>query len=110
MLYENQRLAGIISSWTRSSASLHKLHGATKPSDDRTGLGYNSDEGSTTDTSSIPRLKKTKFKTMNFVKSSATQPIEAQYGEDMIVAKPSIWKSRFCGLGYSDPEKSRRAG
>ncbi|KZV39875.1 hypothetical protein F511_18679 [Dorcoceras hygrometricum] len=43
MLYENQRLAGIISSWTRSSVSLHKLHGATKPSDDRTGLGYNSD-------------------------------------------------------------------
>ncbi|KZV42318.1 hypothetical protein F511_40437 [Dorcoceras hygrometricum] len=46
MLYENQRLAGIISSWTRSFASLHKLHGATKPSCDRTGLGYNSDEGS----------------------------------------------------------------
>ncbi|KZV35336.1 Squalene monooxygenase [Dorcoceras hygrometricum] len=39
ILNENQRLAGIISSWTRSSASLKKLHGATKLSGDRTGLG-----------------------------------------------------------------------
>ncbi|KZV54696.1 dnaJsubfamily C member 21 [Dorcoceras hygrometricum] len=36
ILNENQRLAGIISSRTRSSASLQKLHGATKPYRDKT--------------------------------------------------------------------------
>ncbi|KZV39458.1 hypothetical protein F511_42276 [Dorcoceras hygrometricum] len=40
MLNENQRLAGIISSWTRSSASLQKLYGATKPSGDKIRLCY----------------------------------------------------------------------
>ncbi|KZV24001.1 spindle pole body component 110-like [Dorcoceras hygrometricum] len=40
MLYENQRLAGIISSWTKSSASLDKLHGTMKLSGDKIGLGY----------------------------------------------------------------------
>ncbi|KZV45831.1 hypothetical protein F511_35274 [Dorcoceras hygrometricum] len=39
ILSENQWLAGIISSWTRSSLSLQQLHGATKRSDDRIGLG-----------------------------------------------------------------------
>ncbi|KZV50503.1 hypothetical protein F511_07772 [Dorcoceras hygrometricum] len=63
MLSENQRLARIISSWTRSSASLQKLHGATKPSGDRTGLGYNIDEGSTSEISNTPRLERTKSKT-----------------------------------------------
>ncbi|KZV51684.1 hypothetical protein F511_30097 [Dorcoceras hygrometricum] len=35
MHHGNQRLADIISSWTRSSASLQKLHGATKPYGDK---------------------------------------------------------------------------
>ncbi|KZV17423.1 scarecrow-like protein 30 [Dorcoceras hygrometricum] len=103
MLYENQQLSGIVSSWTMSSASLNKLHGATKISVDRTGLGYNSNEGSTSETSSTPRLEMTKFKTMNL------QPTEAQSGEDMIVPKPPILKSRHCGLGYSPPKKARES-
>ncbi|KZV30656.1 hypothetical protein F511_12929 [Dorcoceras hygrometricum] len=40
MMSENQRLVEIISSWTKSSASLQKVHGAMKPSDDKTGLYY----------------------------------------------------------------------
>ncbi|KZV43129.1 hypothetical protein F511_07944 [Dorcoceras hygrometricum] len=36
ILYENQRLVDIISSWTKSSASLQKLQGAIKPSGDKT--------------------------------------------------------------------------
>ncbi|KZV30919.1 hypothetical protein F511_11749 [Dorcoceras hygrometricum] len=99
--------ASQISSWTRSSVSLEKLHGATKPSGDRTRLGYNSAEGSTTETSSTTMLERTKFKTMNFVKSSAGKPKEARSGDDMIVAKPPIWQGRFCGLGYFAPAKSR---
>ncbi|KZV14670.1 hypothetical protein F511_40699 [Dorcoceras hygrometricum] len=75
MLYENQRLVYIISSWTRSSASLDKLHGAIKPSGDKTGLGYGSNDSSTTETSCTPQLDRTKFQTMKFVKSSAGQPV-----------------------------------
>ncbi|KZV48404.1 hypothetical protein F511_28482 [Dorcoceras hygrometricum] len=40
MLYENQRLDGIIRSWTRSSAFLDKLHGSMKPNGYKSGLGY----------------------------------------------------------------------
>ncbi|KZV17942.1 hypothetical protein F511_10956 [Dorcoceras hygrometricum] len=56
MLYENQRLAGIISSWTRSYASLHKLHGAVKSSGDKIGLGYNGNESSTAEPSCTTKL------------------------------------------------------
>ncbi|KZV36573.1 hypothetical protein F511_43394 [Dorcoceras hygrometricum] len=80
-----------------------------KPSGDKTGLGNNSDESSTSETSNTPRLETTKFKTMNFVKSSAGQPEEAQSGDLKIAAEPTIWKGRFCGLGYTVPEKSRES-
>ncbi|KZV14845.1 hypothetical protein F511_40696 [Dorcoceras hygrometricum] len=39
MINENQRLAEIISSWTKSSTSLQKLQGTLKPSGDKSGLG-----------------------------------------------------------------------
>ncbi|KZV43232.1 hypothetical protein F511_36330 [Dorcoceras hygrometricum] len=104
ILNENQRLDGIISSWTRSSASLQNLHGATKLSGDRTGLGYNNDEGSTAKTSTS-RMEKTKFKTINFVKSSTGQLEEAQSDDLKIAADLTIRKGRFCGLGYTSPEK-----
>ncbi|KZV40130.1 hypothetical protein F511_39301 [Dorcoceras hygrometricum] len=90
----------------KSSLSLQQLHGATKPSGDRTGLGYNSDESSTAETSSTPMLERIKFKTMNFVKSSTGQPKEAPSDNGMIVAKSPIRLGRCCGLGYSSPEKS----
>ncbi|KZV46706.1 hypothetical protein F511_37972 [Dorcoceras hygrometricum] len=109
MISENQRLADIISSWTKSSVSLQKLHGVAKLSGDRTGLGYNSDEGNTTETSSTPMPEITKLKTMKFVRSCAGQPKEAQSGEDKIVAKPPIWQSRFYELGYYVPEKPRES-
>ncbi|KZV50759.1 hypothetical protein F511_25621 [Dorcoceras hygrometricum] len=56
MLSENQHLSNIISSWTRSSASLDKLHGAMKPSGDRSGLGYGSNESSTAETNCLFRV------------------------------------------------------
>ncbi|KZV25995.1 phragmoplast orienting kinesin 2 [Dorcoceras hygrometricum] len=70
ILCENWRLADIISSWTKYSASLQKLQGATKQSGDKTGLGYYRNESSTSETSNNQRLGGTKFKTMNFVKSA----------------------------------------
>ncbi|KZV48346.1 leucine-rich repeat receptor-like protein kinase [Dorcoceras hygrometricum] len=109
MFYENQRLTGIISSWTKSSASLQKLQGATTSSGDKTGLGYNSDEGSITETSNTPRLERTKFKTMNFVKSSREQCADKKSGEAMMADKPFIWQGRFCGLGYTASEKPRES-
>ncbi|KZV26453.1 hypothetical protein F511_36771 [Dorcoceras hygrometricum] len=69
MLNENQRLADIISSWTKSSTSLQKLQGAMKPSGDKSGLGYGIDESSMTETSTHPNLDRTKLHTMSFVKS-----------------------------------------
>ncbi|KZV40037.1 hypothetical protein F511_12432 [Dorcoceras hygrometricum] len=84
MLSENQLLAEIISSWTRSSASLDKLHGAMKPSDDRSGLGYGSNDSSKAETSCIPQLDRTKFQTMNFVRSSTGQPEETQSDEPTV--------------------------
>ncbi|KZV17533.1 spindle pole body component 110-like [Dorcoceras hygrometricum] len=89
-LKENQRLTGIISFWTRPSASLDKLHGAVKSSGDKTGLDYNSNESSTAETICTPKLEITKFKTINFVKSSTGQPVEAESGETMIVDELSI--------------------
>ncbi|KZV48017.1 hypothetical protein F511_21137 [Dorcoceras hygrometricum] len=56
MLNENLRLAEIISSWTKSPASLDKLHGAMKPSGDRSGLGYGNNDRNTPETSSTPHL------------------------------------------------------
>ncbi|KZV38224.1 spindle pole body component 110-like [Dorcoceras hygrometricum] len=70
MLYENQRLPGIISSWTRSSAFLDKLHGAMKPTGDKSHLGCDGNDSSTVETSSTPQLARTKLQTMNFEKSS----------------------------------------
>ncbi|KZV23092.1 hypothetical protein F511_06616 [Dorcoceras hygrometricum] len=61
MLNENQWLAGIISSWTRSSASLDKLHGAMKPTGEKYGLGYDGNDSSTTEISSTPQLARTNF-------------------------------------------------
>ncbi|KZV51209.1 hypothetical protein F511_16099 [Dorcoceras hygrometricum] len=98
ILYENQRLADIIRSWTKSSASLQKLQGATNPSGDKTGLGYNSNEGSITETCSNPGLGRTKFKTMNFVKSSREQYTETRSGETMKAdpARKILWAGIYC--------------
>ncbi|KZV22783.1 hypothetical protein F511_15528 [Dorcoceras hygrometricum] len=109
MLNENQRLADIISFWTRSSASLDNLHGAMKPFGDRSGLGYGSNDSNNAETSCTPQLDRTKLQTMNFVRSSTGQPGEAQYDESTIAAKPPIWQGRYCGLGYTAPEKPRES-
>ncbi|KZV21466.1 hypothetical protein F511_15617 [Dorcoceras hygrometricum] len=109
MLYENQPLAGIISSWTRSSASLDKLPGAMKPSGDKIGLGYDSNDSSTTETCCTLKLEKIKFETMSFVKSSMGKHVVAQSGETKIAYEPPIWQGRFCGLGYTAPEKSQES-
>ncbi|KZV52486.1 ribonuclease P protein subunit p29-like [Dorcoceras hygrometricum] len=76
-----------------------------KPSGDKTGLDYNIDESSTTQTNSTPKLERTKFQTIKFVNSSMGQPAEAQSGETKIAVEPPIWQGRLCGLGYTAIEK-----
>ncbi|KZV58613.1 hypothetical protein F511_43789 [Dorcoceras hygrometricum] len=88
---------------------MDKLHRATKPSGDKTILGYNSDERSTAESNCTPKLEITKLQTINFVKSSMGQPAEAQSGKTKIAAEPPIWKGIFCGLAYTAPKKPRES-
>ncbi|KZV27033.1 hypothetical protein F511_07854 [Dorcoceras hygrometricum] len=99
MLNENQRLADIISSWTKSSTSLQKMQATMKPSGDKSRIGHGSDESSMSEPSTHPQLDRTKLQTMDFVKSSTGQPEEAQSDESNIADKPPIWQGRYCRLG-----------
>ncbi|KZV43747.1 acylamino-acid-releasing enzyme-like [Dorcoceras hygrometricum] len=99
---ENQCLAEIISPWTKSSASLQKLHGAMKLSGNKIGLGYESDESNIAETSTHPKLDRPKLQTMNFVKFSLGQSDESQ-----TAAKPQNCQGRYCGVGYTALEKPR---
>ncbi|KZV19916.1 hypothetical protein F511_18725 [Dorcoceras hygrometricum] len=81
MMNESKRLVEIISSWTKSSVSLQKLQGSMKPSGDKSGLGYGSDESNMTETCTHPKLDRPKLQTMNFVKSSMGHPEESKSDE-----------------------------
>ncbi|KZV30455.1 hypothetical protein F511_23380 [Dorcoceras hygrometricum] len=109
MLNENQRLAEIISSWTKSSTSLQKLQGAMKPFGDKSGLGYGSDERSMAEPSTHPTLDRPKLQTKNFVKSSMGQPEEEKSDESKIAVKPQIWQGRYYGLGYTALENPKES-
>ncbi|KZV39881.1 chromatin structure-remodeling complex protein SYD [Dorcoceras hygrometricum] len=87
MMNVNQLLAEIISSWTKSSTSLQKFQGAMKPSGDKSGLGYGSDERNIAETCTHPNMDRSKLQTMNFVKSSMGQPEESN-DESHIATKP----------------------
>ncbi|KZV27726.1 hypothetical protein F511_03964 [Dorcoceras hygrometricum] len=67
MVNENKRLARIINSWTRSSTSLNKLHGSTKPSGYKIGLGYNRYESNTAKTNCTSSWKEQKITDSFFV-------------------------------------------
>ncbi|KZV24126.1 hypothetical protein F511_20113 [Dorcoceras hygrometricum] len=80
-----------------------------KPSGDKFGLGYDSDESSTAEPSTHQTLDMIKFQKMNFVKSSMGQPEEEKSYESKIEVKPQIWQGRYCRLGYTAPEKSKES-
>ncbi|KZV54890.1 disease resistance protein [Dorcoceras hygrometricum] len=67
---ENERLNEVMSSWTKSSVSLSKLHETQKPLNDKSGLGFCIGESSSEGKSTQSDLAYDKFKTMNFVKAS----------------------------------------
>ncbi|KZV49276.1 hypothetical protein F511_39508 [Dorcoceras hygrometricum] len=62
----------MMSSWTKSSVSLGKLHETQKPLNDKSGLGFIVGESSSGETSTQSDLAYDKFKKMNFVKASVT--------------------------------------
>ncbi|KZV28162.1 hypothetical protein F511_13185 [Dorcoceras hygrometricum] len=67
---ENERLNEVMSSWTKSSVSLSKLHETQKPLNDKSGLGFCVGESSSEGTSTQSDLAYDKFKNINFVKAS----------------------------------------
>ncbi|KZV19386.1 hypothetical protein F511_04247 [Dorcoceras hygrometricum] len=103
MIDENLCLAEIISSWTKSSGSLQRLHGAMEPSSNKIGLGYETDESNVAETSTHPKMDKPKLQTINFVKSSLGQPEEYKSDESQIAGKHHIWHGRYCGVVYTAP-------
>ncbi|KZV31186.1 hypothetical protein F511_05659 [Dorcoceras hygrometricum] len=67
---ENDRLNQVMSSWTKSSISLGKLHEVQKPFNDITGVGFSPGEISSSDSSTQSRLADDKLKRMSFVKAN----------------------------------------
>ncbi|KZV52939.1 hypothetical protein F511_35424 [Dorcoceras hygrometricum] len=103
---ENDKLNQVMSSWTKSSISLGKLHDVQKPFNDRTGLGFSSGESSSSDTSTKSDLANEKLKKMTFVKSSVIRDtLESVKYDDQNVSKLNH-KGKF-GIGYAEPEKSK---
>ncbi|KZV43897.1 ATP binding protein [Dorcoceras hygrometricum] len=58
---ENERLSQVMSSWTKSSISLGKLHETQKPLNDKFGLGFSFGESSSEETSTQSDLADDKF-------------------------------------------------
>ncbi|KZV17877.1 hypothetical protein F511_02724 [Dorcoceras hygrometricum] len=69
---EIERLNEVMSSWNQSSRSLHKLQESQKSVNDKTGLGFNSNDSSEGETSTQSQLVYDKFNEMSFVKASVT--------------------------------------
>ncbi|KZV25123.1 hypothetical protein F511_27438 [Dorcoceras hygrometricum] len=67
---ENERLNEVMSSWTKSSVSLSRLHESQKPFNDKSGLGFNNGANSCGETSAQSQSVYDKFKKMSFVKAS----------------------------------------
>ncbi|KZV27947.1 hypothetical protein F511_35369 [Dorcoceras hygrometricum] len=61
-----------------------------KPSGDKTGLGYESDERNIAETSTHPKMDKPKLQTMKFLKYILGQPEEYKSDESQNAAKHQI--------------------
>ncbi|KZV30909.1 hypothetical protein F511_33444 [Dorcoceras hygrometricum] len=103
---ENERLNEVMSSWTKSSVSLSRMHETQKPHNDKTGLGFNVGERSSGETSTRSDLADGKFKKMNFVKASVTHDTyESVKYNDQI--SPKLNYNGKAGIGYTRPENKK---
>ncbi|KZV17068.1 hypothetical protein F511_02984 [Dorcoceras hygrometricum] len=95
-----------MSSWTKYSVSLSKLHEAQKPLNDKSSLGFNVGESSTEETSTQSHLVYDKFKKMSFVKASVIyDSCESVRYDDQNSSKQN--QKGKAGIGYLIPENSK---
>ncbi|KZV46027.1 hypothetical protein F511_27796 [Dorcoceras hygrometricum] len=103
---ENENLNEVMSSWTKSSISLSKLHEAQNPLNDKSGLGFNVGESITGETSTQSHLVYDKFKKMSFVKDSVIYDnCELVRYDDQNSSK--LNQKGKAGIGYLRPENSK---
>ncbi|KZV19983.1 hypothetical protein F511_27658 [Dorcoceras hygrometricum] len=103
---ENESLNEVMSSWTKSSVSLSRLHETQKPLNDKTGLYFNVGEKSSGETSTQSDLAYDKFKKMNFVKASVIHDTcESVKYNDQI--SPKLNYKGKAGIGYTRPENNK---
>ncbi|KZV44001.1 hypothetical protein F511_13231 [Dorcoceras hygrometricum] len=103
---ENERLNEVMSSCTKSSVSLNKLHEIQKPLNDKSGLGFNVGESSFEGTSTQLDLAYDKFKKMNFVKASVIHNAYESVKYDEQTSGQLNQKGK-AGIAYIRPENSK---
>ncbi|KZV15813.1 hypothetical protein F511_21636 [Dorcoceras hygrometricum] len=103
---ENKRLNHVMSSWTKSSVSLGKLHETQKQLNDKTGLVFSVGERGSGKTSTRSDLAYDKFNKMNFFKTSVTHDTcESVKYDDQI--SPKLNYKGKAGIGYTRPENNK---
>ncbi|KZV57132.1 hypothetical protein F511_42014 [Dorcoceras hygrometricum] len=103
---ENERLNHVMSSWTKSSVSLGKLHETQNPLNAKSGLGFSVGESSSGETSTQSDLSYDKFKKMNLVKASvAHDTCESVKYDDQI--SPKLNYKGKAGIAYTRPENNK---
>ncbi|KZV55452.1 hypothetical protein F511_24346 [Dorcoceras hygrometricum] len=95
-----------MSSWTKSSVSLGKLHETQKPLNDKSGLGFNVGESSSGETSTQSDLADGKFKKMNFFKANVTHDTceSVKYNDHI---SPKLNYKGKASIGYTRPENNK---
>ncbi|KZV24107.1 hypothetical protein F511_41709 [Dorcoceras hygrometricum] len=95
-----------VSSWNKSSRSLHKLQESQKLANDRTGLGFNSSDSNEGETSTQSQLAHDKFNKMSFFKANVVyDPCESMTYNDQIPQK--LNHKVKAGIGFQKPENSK---
>ncbi|KZV44728.1 hypothetical protein F511_34622 [Dorcoceras hygrometricum] len=95
-----------MSSWTKSSVSLSKLHETRKPLNDKSGLGFSVGESNLEGTSTQSYLAYDKFKKMNFVKATVIHNAYESVKYDDQTSGQLNQKGK-AGIGYIRPENSK---
>ncbi|KZV56669.1 hypothetical protein F511_34927 [Dorcoceras hygrometricum] len=95
-----------MSSWTKSSVSLSKLHETQKPLNDKSGLGFSFGENSSEETCTQSDLAGDKFKKMNFVKAGVIHDVcESVKYDDQFTGQLNHKGKN--GIGYIKPENCK---
>ncbi|KZV57370.1 hypothetical protein F511_34943 [Dorcoceras hygrometricum] len=103
---ENERLSQVMSSWTKSSVSLGKLHETQKPLNDKSGIGFGFDESSSEGTCTQSDLAGDKFKKMNFVKTSIIHDAYESVKYDDQTTGQLNHRGKT-GIGYINPKNGK---